>query len=295
MLILDGKIVRDHMADALKRRIQNRASLPVLAIVQVGSREDSNAYITQKKLFAERIGAEVLHIQFPNEVGDEELAEKISQLNSDPDTHGIIVQMPLPRHLHEGRLIDVVDYKKDVDGLTATNIKLLVENKRDGFVPATAKGIISLLDYYKIPIEGKRAVVVGRSPSVGKPIALALLNKNATVTVAHSHSGDLPSLTQEADILVVAVGRSGFIKKEYVRSGQVVIDVGINTFSQAEILGKVKPENELPKRELVGDVDFESVKDIVAAITPVPGGVGPMTVASLFENVVDAFERKQLS
>ncbi len=294
MFILDGKVVRDIIAEDLKERIKRFPKKPVLAIIQVGDREDSATYIKAKKHFAEKIGAEVLHIQFPNEISDDLLVQKIEELNKDENTHGIIVQMPLPKRLNEGRVIDVVDYKKDVDGLTSINLKLLLENKRGGFVPATARGIIALLDHYKVPIERKQVLVIGRSPFVGKPIALSLLNRNATVMIAHSHTAGLPELAKEADILIVAVGKARFIDKDYVRSGQVVIDVGISTEAKLP-KGDLKPENEVPTRDIFGDVDFDSVKDIVSAISPVPGGVGPMTVASLFLNLVEAFEIKMNS
>ncbi len=294
MFILDGKVVRDIIAGNLRERINRFGAKPVLAIIQVGEREDSAMYIKAKKHFAEKIGAQVLHIQFPDEVSDDLLVKKIEELNSDEDTHGIIVQMPLPKHLNEGRIIDVVDYKKDVDGLTSINLKLLLENKREGFVPATARGIIALLDHYKVPIERKQVLVIGRSPFVGKPIALSLLNRNATVMIAHSHTAGLPDLAKDADILIVAVGKAHLIGKDYVRPGHIVIDVGISTEAKLP-KGDLKPENEVPTRDIFGDVDFEAVKNIVTAISPVPGGVGPMTVASLFQNLVEAFEIKQTS
>lgn len=289
MFILDGKVVRDIVAENLKERIKRFTSKPLLAIVQVGEREDSDTYIKAKKHFAEKIGAEVLHIQFPANVSEELLVKKIQELNRDDETNGIIVQMPLPKHLNEGKIIDVVDFRKDVDGLTSINLKLLLENKRGGFVPATARGIITLLDHYNVPIERRQVLVIGRSPFVGKPIALSLLNRNATVMIAHSHTAGLPDLAKDADILIVAVGKVKLIGKDYVRAGQVVVDVGISSESKLSI-GDPKPENEVSSKQIFGDVNFEEVKDIVTAISPVPGGVGPMTVVSLFSNLVEAYE-----
>ncbi len=292
MQILDGLAVRDSIAARLKQKIKKSGGVPALAIIQVGKREDSNAYIARKKQFAEEIGAKVFHLEFPDNVSEGELAQKIAELNADKTIHGIILQMPLPKHLDENKLIDLVSPQKDVDGLTSTNMKLLLENKSGGFLAATAKGVLSLLDFYKIEIEGKRVVVVGRSATVGKPIALSFLNRDATVTVAHSRTPNLEAVTREADILVSVVGKAKFIGAKYVQAGQGVIDVGINPLSPEKNLAERKPEDEIPKRRIVGDVDFDSVKDIVSAITPVPGGVGPMTVASLFENLVEAFEHQ---
>ena len=184
------------------------------------------------------------------------------------------------------KIIAAIDPAKDVDGLTPWNQKMLLENKK-GFVPATAKGVISLLDFYKIPIEGKKAVVVGRSSLVGKPIALSLLKRNATVTVCHKKTRNLSQETKSSVILVVAAGSPKLIGKNGVSRGQVVVDVGINSVGGKKLL------DEVPKRKIVGDVDFDAVKKIVKAISPVPGGVGPMTVVSLFENLVEACENQK--
>ena len=276
-LILDGKKVRDTIVIKLTQEVKRLRRPPSLAIIQLGGHEDSSAYIRQKIKLADRIGAHVLHFTFAETIPQKTLAETINGLNGDEDVDGIIVQLPLPKYFDEGRTIDLISPLKDVDGLTAANLKLLLENKPEGFVPATARGVITLLDTYDIPVAGSRVVVVGRSFSVGKPIAHALLNRNATVTIAHSHSVNLGEITRQSDIIVVAAGKKGLIGPNEVRPGQTVIDVGINTTIGQED-GAV----------LSGDADFEALKDIVGAISPVPGGVGPMTVVSLFQNLVKA-------
>ncbi len=276
-MILLGTQIRDQIRERLSARISNANLKPILAILQVGKREDSTAYIAQKKLFAERIGASVKHIQYEETIKESALLDDIRLLNADDNIHGIILQIPIPEHLNKNTLIESIDPKKDVDGLTSANLKKLYENDPTGHMPATAKGIVTLLEHYKIPITGKKVVVVGRSSLVGKPVALALLNKDATVTVCHLETQNLEKETAQADILVVAAGHPHLITKNHVKEGQTIIDVGINPGSNG--------------KKFVGDVDFDAVQDIVSAITPVPGGVGPLTVASLFENLVSACEK----
>ncbi len=273
MILLDGKIARNSLASELKKMISNLSIKPKLAIIQVGDRKESNTYITQKKIFAEKIGAEVNHIKFLENVSEDEVCVEIQKLNKDNSVHGIVVQLPLPLDLDKNIIIQNIDPLKDVDGLTSVNTKLLWSNER-GHIPATARGILTLLDYYKIPIKGKKVVVVGRSELVGKPVAMALLNRDATVTVCHLETENIKLETQRADILVVAAGDPEFITKDFVKEGQVVVDVGISV---------------LQDKKLVGDVKFDDVKGIVSAISPVPGGVGPMTVLSLFQNLLDAY------
>ncbi len=289
--ILDGKKLNEKIANELAAKIRGLTPKPKLVIIQVGNLAESNAYIARKKSFGEKIGAIVDHIKLPQDVVKQALLSEIRNLNSDSSVHGVIVQMPLPKHLDRDKIIEAIDPKKDVDGLTSTNLKLLWEGRSQGYVPATTKGILTLLDYYKIPVSGKKVVVVGRSSLVGKPTALAFLNRNATVTVAHSKTKNLKLETRNADILVIAAGKPGLITKEYVSKGQVVVDVGITAIDQLPATKNQKPEMELAKKKLVGDVDFESVRNIVEAISPVPGGTGPMTVASLFENLFEAYNR----
>src|SRR3989338_10876312 len=291
--ILDGRIVRDQIAQKLKAEISRLRSKPKLVIIQVGDLPESNTYIRQKILFGQKIGAIVDHQKLPENISQKNLQTTISKLNTDPSVTGIIVQMPIPKSLDKNQIIDSINPQKDVDGLTSINLKLLWENRKEGHIPATTKGILTLLDYYKIPIAGKHVVVVGRSFLVGKPTALAFLNRDATVTITHSKSKNLPSITKTADILVVATGKAKLISRNHVSSGQVVVDVGINVINDKPSFAKAtdgKPETEPIGRKLVGDVDFDTVKNIVAAISPVPGGVGPMTVASLFENLLETYK-----
>lgn len=281
-IILDGKQARDFFKKELIEKIQRGEKTPHLAIVQVGKRADSNAYIEQKKKFGAGVGVNVEHIQFDESITQENVIKEIESLNEDVDIDGIIVQLPLPGSLDTYSIIESIDPKKDVDGLTAVNVKLLQNGGLEGFMPATAKGIESLLRYYDISIEGKHAVVVGRSQLVGAPVARMLINHGATVTVCHSLTQNMSRYTKDADILVVAAGHPHLITKEYVQEGQVVIDVGIN------LLDGTPLQEELPDQRFTGDVDFKGVSEIVSAISPSPGGVGPMTVLSLFANVVKA-------
>ncbi len=284
--ILDGRSIRDGILKDLKKKSEGQKISPTLAIIQIGNREDSNAYIAQKIKFADMVGAKVDLIRFDEKVTLETVSGKISELNQSPEVHGIIVQLPVPPSLDPQVLVEAVAPEKDVDGLTSTNLKLLWTNSGGGFVPATAKGIQTLLDHYQIPLRGKKITVIGRSVLVGKPAILTMLNRDATVTACHSQTCDLEDSTQTADILIAAIGKPKFITKEHVSPGQTVIDVGINLVSGKNF------EEEIEGYTLVGDVDFESVKDIVGAITPVPGGIGPMTVASLYQNLFTAYENQ---
>lgn len=281
--VLDGRVIKEARKEKLKAAIIDAGVTPGLAIIQIGSREDSNAYILQKKNFATEIGAKVEHVQFPEHSHEHDIIAKITELNQNPAIHGIIVQIPLPAELDQDRITNAIDPKKDIDGMTARSLKCLYEGREDGFVPATTLGILTLLEYYKISLEGKRVTLIGRSSLVGKPTALALLNENATVTVCHSLTQNLAQHTQSAEILIVAIGKPQFINHEYVSPGQVVIDVGINMIDH-----KLQEEIDTGDKKLVGDVDYYAVEDIVGAITPVPGGVGQMTVLSLYENLLKA-------
>src|SRR3989338_10961539 len=264
MTLLDGKALNEKIAEKLKAEIillakSHQDLRPKLVIIQVGDLAESNAYISRKVKFGEKIGAIVEHKRFPEKITQEELIGHIKVYDQNSSVHGIIVQMPLPKHIDKDEIIDSIDPAKDVDGLTSRNLKLLWENKttnyssserresrslstlssrpkgsrqartiNTGFIPATTKGVISLLDEYKIPIEGKHVVVVGGSFLVGKPTFLAFLNRNATVTVCHRHTKNLAQITKSADILIVAAGKPNLIGKEHVSKNQVVIDVGIN-------------------------------------------------------------------
>ncbi len=279
-MILDGKILKTAIAERLKATITTFETKPTLVIIQVGEKVESTTYINQKKLFGETIGAQVLHTQFPETVDQDTVVAEIERLNREQAVHGIIVQLPLPKHLNAEHIIDTILPHKDVDGLTALNTKKLMYGEK-GIVPATTRGILTLLKHYNIALGGKKVVIIGRSNLVGKPTALALLKENATVTMCHRYTQNISEETKRADILIVAAGTPKLITENHVRPGQVVIDVGITAV-------EIRTETGELKKKLLGDVDFEAVSPIVEAITPVPGGVGAMTVASLFENLVEA-------
>ena len=276
-LILDGSSLQAIKRDALRTAIGALKTPPRLAIIQVGHDPRSDVYIRYKTRFAEKIGAEIFHIQLPDDTTQATLEASINECNSDAGIHGIIVQLPLPATLQPlaKQILNHIDEKKDVDGLSAKS-KASLMSGTPLFVPATTKGVISMLDHYQILIEGAHAVVLGRSDLVGKPTALALLNRNATVSIAHSRSTNVEELTSGADIIVSAVGKPGLITSAHVSAKSVVVDVGI-TVVDAE------------RKKIVGDADFDAIKDKVRAISPVPGGVGPLTIACLFENLLDAY------
>lgn len=263
MQILDGRVAREYYISLLKERVAKLSFSPCLVIIQVGNRADSDSFIKAKKSFAQRIGVKELHVQLDEKVSQDEVIENIKKYNVDDGVQGIIVQLPLPAHLNSDTIIDLINPKKDIDGLTSNTL----------FTPATAHGISQLFDFYKIELKDKKVTVIGRSKLVGTPIAHMCQKSGATVTVCHKGTEDIPSKTKTADIVIVAIGRPNFIDEKYVSSGQIVIDVGITRHL---------------KEGLVGDVDFNKVKDIVGMITPVPGGVGQMTVLALFENLIDA-------
>ena len=285
--LLDGRIIKAERKEKLKADIARLGFVPALAIIQVGKREDSSAYIEQKKAFGKEVGARVEHITFPENADEDDIVLKIKELNGDKSIRGIIVQIPLPVSIDRDFVIDSIDPKKDVDGLTATSLKYLYEGREGGFIPATTLGILTLLEYYNIPLEGRKVTLLGRSSLVGKPTMLALLNENATVTVCHSLTQNLKDHTRTADILIVAIGRPKFVDHEYVSGGQIVIDIGINAVDR-KLDEEIEPAGKKPGASLVGDVDFDDVEELAGAITPVPGGVGQMTVVSLFENLLKA-------
>lgn len=283
MLILNGKKVRDEIAAALKEAISKKIAdgyvRPHAAILQVGDNKESELFIRNKKKFGEKIGAEVTHVHLPYNVTQEEVLKEIQNLNNDESVHGIIVQMPLPKQIDREVCIEAIIPEKDIDGLHSKNVKGLWVNSHDTIIPATTRGILTLLAKNDVTLEGKHVVIVGRSSLVGKPSAIAFTNKNATVTLCHSKTPNLRFHTAPADIIIAAAGIPRLITTDHVRPGQVIIDVGITI-------------EEIPEKRAVGDADFEAIKDIVHSISPVPGGVGPMTVASLFENLYGAYLKK---
>jgi methylenetetrahydrofolate dehydrogenase (NADP+)/methenyltetrahydrofolate cyclohydrolase len=276
--IIDGKKIAAEVREEVRRRVrelqQTTGKAPGLAAVLVGDDPASASYVRSKTKACQEAGIYSRQITPPGDIPQTDLLAIIRQLNGDPAIHGILVQLPLPSHLAERSILEAVDPAKDVDGFTFGSIGRLVENQAR-FVPCTPAGIIELLDREGVELKGKHAVVVGRSEIVGKPVAFLLLHRHATVTICHSRTADLAAETRRADILVAAVGRPRLITGAMIKPGAVVIDVGIN-----RIEGK-----------LVGDVDFDSAVQVASAISPVPGGVGPMTVAMLLKNTLQAFER----
>lgn len=271
--LLDGKVVKTMALEGLKKLV-NEIERPLgLTVIQVGDNASSNIYIKQKRKMAEFLGFNFNHIKLEDDVTLEGILRIIDELNNDEEVDGILVQMPVSEHLDSKVIQNAINPLKDVDGLTDINMGKLV-HKKECLVPCTALGIMELLNYYNIPVISKNVVVVGRSDLVGRPVAELLINASATVTLCHSKTKDLARITREADILVVAVGKSRLITKDMVKNGAVVIDVGIN---------------KLEDGSLCGDVDFENVKDKCSYITPVPGGVGQMTVLELGFNTYKAY------
>ncbi len=279
--ILDGRKIRDLAITELTKKFADLGYVPILAIIQVGDREDSNAYIRAKIAFGNKIGVKVDHIKLQEGVKQNEIVEVIKRLNADQSVKGIIVQLPLPIEIDRDCVIDTILPSKDVDAITAHNVKRWLDGNDYALLPATAKGVRTLLEYYKIDLFGKKVAVVGRSTLVGKPIIAMCLNENATVTVCHSKTIDLAEITQKVDIIIVAVGKPNLIRAEHVKVGQIVIDVGINTIEGEKL------DDEIVERKITGDVDFNEVKLIASAVSPVPGGVGPLTVLSIFQNLLD--------
>lgn len=270
-IILDGKMLRDKIFESLKAKLDKMQQKPTLAVILVGENPASQIYVRNKKKTAEKLGINSLSIEYPSDISEEELLNKIKELNSDEKVTAILVQLPLPAHINKNRIIDAILPQKDVDGLTPYNLGKLFSGEEPYVYPCTPKGILLLLDEYNIKLEGKNIVVVGRSNLVGKPVAQMLLKRNATVTMCHSHTQNLSEITKTADIIVSAVGKK-VIGEKMLKSNCVVIDVGI-----------FRDEN----GKISGDVDFENVSKTAAYISPVPGGVGPMTIASLMLNTVE--------
>lgn len=270
-IILDGKKLRDKIFEDLKAKLDKMAKKPTLAVILVGENPASQIYVRNKKKTAEKLGINSISIEYPSDITENELLEKIDELNDDENVTAILVQLPLPAHIDKNKVIDKILPQKDVDGLTPYNLGKLFSGEEPYVYPCTPKGILLLLDEYGIELEGKHVVVVGRSNLVGKPVAQLLLKRNATVTMCHSHTKNLANITKTADIVVSAVGKN-VIGEKMLKSNCVVVDVGI-----------FKDEN----GKISGDVDFENVSKIAAYISPVPGGVGPMTIASLMLNTVE--------
>ena len=277
--IISGKLVSTEVRNSIKSEIEIFKSEsginPGLAVILVGNNPASAVYVRNKHKACLEVGINSYEITMPEETTEEELLNKIAELNADENVHGILVQLPLPKHISEDNVINSISPEKDVDAFHPANVGKIVIGKYD-FLPCTPAGIMELLHFYNIDISGKECVVIGRSNIVGKPMALLLLAENGTVTVCHSRTKDLSEVTKRADILVVAIGRPKFVTKDMVKPGAVVIDVGINRLDDGK---------------LCGDVDYEAVEPIVDMITPVPGGVGPMTITMLLKNTLTAAKK----
>ena len=277
--IIDGKKISQEIKDELREQVaklKKQGTNVSLAVIQVGNDPASSVYVRNKKLACEYIGIQSLSYELPEETSEEELVGLVQKLNEDPTVNGILVQLPVPEHINADKIIQTISPDKDVDGFHPQNVGKLVIGEK-GFVSCTPAGIIQLLKRSGIEITGKHCVVIGRSNIVGKPMALLMLRENATVTVAHSKTHNLKEICQNADILIVAIGKPQFITADYVKDGAVVIDVGIH-----------RDEN----NKLCGDVKYDEVAPKASAITPVPGGVGPMTIAMLMHNCLESFNNK---
>ena len=281
-IIIDGKAVaakvRDEIAGVVKARQSAGKVLPGITVILVGEDPASQVYVGNKEKTASALGFNSNVIRFGKETSEAELLQLIEKLNRDASVHGILVQMPLPSHINEMKVILAISPIKDVDGFHPVNVGLL-NIGRPNFISCTPYGVMRMLQEYGIDPSGRRAVVIGRSNIVGKPMAALLIKANATVTVCHSKTPDLPGTCRSADILVAAIGRAKMITADYVKPGAVVIDVGMNRDEHGK---------------LCGDVDYEAVKEVASAITPVPGGVGPMTIAMLMKNTLEACEKAEI-
>ena len=279
MELIDGKLISQTIKDELKERVaelKKRGHSGSLAVIQVGNDPASSIYVKNKKKACEYIGIGSVSYELSENTSEAELLNIIDELNNKPEVIGILVQLPVPKHINEDKIIRAISPAKDVDGFHVENVGALCVGER-GFVSCTPAGVIQLLKRSNVEIAGKHCVVIGRSNIVGKPMALLMLRENATVTVCHSKTQNLKEICKNADILIAAVGKPRMINSEYVKEGAVVIDVGIH-----------RDEN----NKMCGDVDFDDVKDHVSKITPVPGGVGPMTIAMLMNNCVEAIENR---
>ncbi|MBU8879330.1 bifunctional methylenetetrahydrofolate dehydrogenase/methenyltetrahydrofolate cyclohydrolase FolD [Bacillus sp. FJAT-29790] len=273
--LIDGKeIARQKKALIAKEveKLKNEGILPGLAVILVGNDPASQTYVGSKEKTCKDLGMHSVLIKLPETTSEQELLDQVIELNNNPEIHGILVQMPLPNHINEVKVIETISPEKDVDGFHPVNIGRMMTGQ-DTYLPCTPYGVMEMLDFINVDLTGKHVVVVGRSNIVGKPVGQLFLNKNATVTYCHSRTPDLKEFTRQADIVVAAVGKINVITKDHIKEGAIVIDVGINRNSEGK---------------LCGDVDFDGVKEVASFITPVPGGVGPMTIAMLMFNTLKA-------
>ena len=276
--LIDGKKLAALMQEQMKEEVsllKEEGLTPGLVVLLVGENQASQVYVRNKDLAAERIGIRSTVERYPESITEEELLAEINRYNNDPLFHGILVQLPLPAHIDENKVLLAIDPKKDVDGFHPLNLGALFAGN-PGMIPCTPFGIIKMFEHYGIDLEGKNAVVIGRSNIVGKPMAHLLLQKNATVTIAHSKTKELTALCRQADILVVAIGRGHFVTEDFIKEGAVVVDVGMNRSAAGK---------------LIGDVKFDEVAPLASYITPVPGGVGPMTITMLMYQTIESAKR----
>lgn len=277
-----AKKIKQNLASQVEQLVSQGKPRPKLVVILVGEHPASISYVTKKEKDALEIGFLSEIRRFNEDISQSQLLAEISRCNQDASVHGILVQLPLPNHIDKTKVIEAIDPAKDVDGFHPINIGRL-HSDNDSFIPCTPKGIMTLITSTGVEIKGKNAVVIGRSNIVGKPVAMLLLQANATVTVVHSQTVNSKEICQQADVLVAAVGRPGMVKADWVKPGAIVIDVGVNRVGM----------NDNGKAKLVGDVDYTAVKEVAGFITPVPGGVGPMTIASLLENTLTAYKKSE--
>ncbi|MBL8088841.1 MAG: bifunctional methylenetetrahydrofolate dehydrogenase/methenyltetrahydrofolate cyclohydrolase FolD [Anaerolineales bacterium] len=288
--LIDGKLigqqVRDEVAAAVAKRIAEGKRKPTLATVLIGDRPDSAAYVASKGKACQELGMGSVSEHLPSDATQEQVETLVKKLNADPNISGILVQLPMPSHIDEEKVLSLINIEKDVDGFSPLNIGRLAQKGREPlFVPCTPFGSIYLLEKSGVKIEGANAVVLGRSNIVGMPAALLLIGKNATVTVVHSKTKDIPNTLRQADIVIAAIGKTEFVRGDWIKPGAAVIDVGINA---------VPDSTKKSGQRLVGDVNFNEAKEVAGFITPVPGGVGPMTIAMLMKNTLRAAEFQDL-
>lgn len=276
-VILDGKSLANKITEELKNKTQSLTNKPKLAVLLVGDNPASQIYVKNKQKKAEYIGFESLVLPLPKEATEDNILEHIYILNEDTNINAILVQLPLPEGINQQRIIEAIDPIKDVDGFTSYNFGKLALGYKPYAYPCTPKGIIKLLEEYNIELAGKNVLVIGRSNIVGKPVSLMLQQKNATVTMANSHTINLNEIAKQADIIISAIGKPKFITQDYIKNGAIIVDVGINRTDYG----------------LCGDVDFDNVKEKTSFITPVPGGIGPMTIAMLMENTYELYNLQQ--
>jgi 5,10-methylene-tetrahydrofolate dehydrogenase/methenyl tetrahydrofolate cyclohydrolase len=295
--LIDGTAIAQKVRDEVKEKVAKRMaegkSQPGLATVLVGARIDSATYVSMKQKACAELGMTSYHHPVPADITQEDLEKLIKELNADPKVNGILVQLPLPDHLDEERVLQLISIEKDVDGFSPINLGRLAQKGREPlFVPCTPYGCIYLLKEAGVKISGANAVVLGRSNIVGMPAALLLIKENATVTVVHSKTKDIPAVMRDADIIIAAIGRAQMVRGDWIKPGAAVIDVGINGIPMLNPDGTpvISEKTGKPRQKLVGDVNFDEAKEVAGFITPVPGGVGPMTIAMLMANTFRAAE-----